>query len=372
MIQSFTSFLQEAWEKSQFSQPTAVQEQAVTVIHEGKDVVVEAPTGSGKTLAYLLPLLHNVDPQVKNTQVVIVAPSKELSMQIVDEVRKWSEGSEIQTASFVGGANIKRQLDRLKKKPQVVVGTPGRLVELVQMKKLKMHEVKTIVLDEGDQLLSTEHDKEIDSLIKTTLKDRQILVVSATLPQEIEKKAVERMNNPEIIRIERKDDELINMKHHYIVCEKREKIEQLKKIINMRNVKALAFSNDIDLLHEFADKLEYKGHKVGVLHSEVTKQERESAIKQFRSGKVPVLLSTDVASRGLDIQDLTHVILLDVPREGKQYIHRAGRTGRAGSSGVVITIVSGIEEKWLSNLAKDLNIEIVKKRFFKGELVDIE
>ncbi|UCZ54004.1 DEAD/DEAH box helicase [Bacillus shivajii] len=370
MIQSFTPFLQEAWEKSNFSGPTPVQEQAVPEINEGKDVIVEAPTGSGKTLAYLLPLLNKVDSQKKSAQVVIVAPSKELSMQIADETRKWSEGSDIQIASLVGGANIKRQLDRLKKKPQMIVGTPGRLQELIQMKKLKMHEVKTVVLDEADQLLSHEHVKEMDDIIKGTLKDRQLLVFSATVPKEIEGKAKERMNQASVIRIEQSDDQLKNVAHYYITCERRDKIEQLKKVMNMPNVKALAFANDIDLLLELSSKLEYKGHSVGVLHSEATKQEREAAIKEFRSGKVPVLLSTDVASRGLDIQDLTHVVQLDVPRDEKQYTHRAGRTGRAGRSGTVISIVSGPEEKWLKQHGKNLNVTFEEKRFYKGELTD--
>jgi len=224
IIQSLQPFLQEAWEKSKFIKPTPIQDKSIVSILEGKDVIAESPTGTGKTLAYLIPALHKIDVENKNVQVLILASSRELVMQILEEIRIWSKGSKIEAAALIGGADIKRQLEKLKKKPHIIVGTPGRVVELVQMKKLKVHEVKTIVFDEGDQLFSDEHQKEVDQIIKSTMKIKQVLVFSATLQEEVEKKAKERMADPLVIRIKDGGIQKENVDHFYIVCEEREKL----------------------------------------------------------------------------------------------------------------------------------------------------
>lgn len=193
-------FLQTAWDKSSFEKLTAIQLHTVRFIIEGKDIIAESPTGSGKTLAYLLPLLQQIDPTEKNTQIVILASSHELVMQIHQEVQEWSRDSEIGSATLIGGANVKRQIEKLKKKPQIVIGTPGRMNELINQKKLKMHQVKTLVLDEADQLLVPEHISTIEKIVKSTLSERQVLVFSATLPETVQSKAKEIMHSPEVIR----------------------------------------------------------------------------------------------------------------------------------------------------------------------------
>ncbi|MDG5786038.1 DEAD/DEAH box helicase [Evansella sp. AB-P1] len=368
IIPSLKPFLQEAWDKSKFTKPTTIQYETVPKILEGMDLIGESPTGTGKTLAYLLPILQKIDPQKKDAQAIILASSRELVMQILEEIRIWSEGSGIDRISLIGGANVKRQLDKLKKKPQIIVGTPGRIVELIQSKKLKVHEVKTLVFDEGDQLFSSEHIKEVDLIIKSTLKDRQIVVFSATLSKGVESKAYERMNSPEVIRINEDVLRGENLEHAYIVCEERDKISTLKKLMNLENFQGLAFSNNTDQIETFSAKLSYQGKSLAVLHGDTTKQERENAIKGFRQGNYPLLLATDVASRGLDIKGLTHVIQLDVPKDMEQYTHRAGRTGRAGKKGTVISIVTSREASILLKLSKKLNINLQEKNFYKGNL----
>lgn len=368
IIQSLQPFLQEAWEKSKFIKPTPIQDKSIVSILEGKDVIAESPTGTGKTLAYLIPALHKIDVENKNVQVLILASSRELVMQILEEIRIWSKGSKIEAAALIGGADIKRQLEKLKKKPHIIVGTPGRVVELVQMKKLKVHEVKTIVFDEGDQLFSDEHQKEVDQIIKSTMKIKQVLVFSATLQEEVEKKAKERMADPLVIRIKDGGIQKENVDHFYIVCEEREKLTILRKLMNIKNMKALAFTNNKNQIEMYAAKLEYKGLRPGVLYSERTKQERETAIKRFRSGKYPLLLATDVASRGLDIKGLTHVVQLEIPKDEKQYTHRAGRIGRAGKSGVVLSLVTRIEVQRLLKLGKKLAVNMKEVRLYKGIL----
>ncbi|HZG73460.1 MAG TPA: DEAD/DEAH box helicase [Chondromyces sp.] len=364
-------FLQQAWEKSGFEEPTAIQEKALPVILEGRDLIAESPTGTGKTLAYLLPLLERIDSSKKNVQAVILASSRELVMQIAEEIRVWGGEGGITAASFIGGANVKRQLEKLKKQPQVVAGTPGRIQELIKMKKLKMHEVKFIVLDEGDQLLVPENMKDVEAIVKSTMKDRQLALFSATLPAETERLAKELMKDPVVTKVGKEEIKSANVDHIYFVAERRDKIKVLERIMRgMEPERALAFISDIGNVEVFAAKLDFNGFQAGLLHSELKKLDRVNALKKFRSGEYPLLLATDVAARGLDIKGLTHVIHFDLAEDATQYTHRAGRTGRAGAEGTVISIVTEREERKLKQLAKQLDISLEKKDFYKGKVVD--
>ncbi|PJN90969.1 DEAD/DEAH box helicase [Bacillus sp. mrc49] len=365
-------YIQEVWKKSGFGQLTPIQTKAIPVIVEGKDIMAESPTGTGKTLAYLLPLLEKIDPEKKSPQALILASSRELVMQINEEVRIWSEGSGITGAAFIGGANVKRQLDKLKKHPQVIAGTPGRIFELIAQKKLKMHEVKTIVLDEGDQLITAEHLGTIQNIIKATLKDRQILVFSATLPADTEQAARKFMNEPELIKVDKHEKMESKVDHLYFVVERREKSKILEKITRIKDVKALAFLNDIAELSVLHEKLSYKGIEMGVLHGESNKVDREKALRKLRSGKSPMLIATDVAARGLDIKGLTAVVHIDMADNIDQYIHRSGRTGRAGADGTVISIVTEREERELKKMARELDIPLSRVTFYGGNIVDDE
>ncbi|MBX9955486.1 DEAD/DEAH box helicase [Peribacillus simplex] len=369
LINDRKPYIQAVWKKSGFGQLTPIQTKAIPVIVEGKDIMAESPTGTGKTLAYLLPLLEKIDPEKKSPQALILASSRELVMQINEEIRIWSEGSGITGAAFIGGANVKRQLDKLKKRPQVIAGTPGRIYELIAQKKLKMHEVKTIVLDEGDQLIIPEHMGTINNIIKTTLKDRQIMVFSATLPEETEKAAREFMNEPEMIKVDKHEKMESKVDHLYFVVERREKSKILEKITRLKDVKALAFLNDIAELSVLHEKLSYKGIEMGVLHGESNKVDREKALRKLRSGKSPMLIATDVAARGLDIKGLTAVVHIDMADNIEQYIHRSGRTGRAGADGTVISIVTEREERELKKMARELEIPLTKVTFYGGNIV---
>ncbi|WP_404452317.1 DEAD/DEAH box helicase [Virgibacillus necropolis] len=364
-------FLQEAWNASGFGAPTIIQEKTSALISEGHDVIAEAPTGSGKTLAYLLPLLQKIDATKKQIQVVILASSHELVMQIHQEIQKWSKGSTIITASLIGGANINRQIDKLKKKPQIVAGTPGRVFELINKKKIKMHEVQTLVLDEADQLIVPEHLNTIENIIKTTLKERQLLLFSATLPQTMEDVAKPYLNDPTVVRVQESETNKPKVDHVYILCEARDKMDMLKKITNIQGSKVLAFMRDIGNLSVVAEKLTYKGLIVGVLHSDTGKEQRAKALKAFRTSDKALLLATDVAARGLDIVDLTHVVNVDLPKDITQYTHRSGRTGRLGSTGgTVVSIIEPYELKRLEKFTKELGFELKEKVLYKGTLTD--
>ncbi|MBT2625574.1 DEAD/DEAH box helicase [Bacillus sp. ISL-32] len=363
------TFIKENWETSGFTKPTAVQEQTAELIMEGKDVIAESPTGTGKTLAYALPVLERIQPEQKHAQAVILAPSRELVMQIFQVIQDWKSGSELRAVSIIGGANVKKQVEKLKKHPHIIVGTPGRVSELIKMKKLKMHEVKTIVLDEADQLILPEHRETMKQIIKTTLKDRQLLCFSATLKQETEQVLREMTQEPEVLKVERSQHDAGKVKHQYLVCDQRDKVKLLQKLSRLQGMQALVFVRDIGNLSVYAEKLAYHHVDLGILHSEAKKMERAKILAAFENGEFPLLLATDIAARGLDIENLPYVIHADIPDEDG-YIHRSGRTGRAGKEGTVISLVTPMEESKLKKMAKRLGLTLQQVVYAKGQLAE--
>jgi superfamily II DNA/RNA helicase len=373
MLNHLKPFLQEAWAKSGFQAATAIQEEAIPFIQEGKDLIAESPTGTGKTLAYLLPLLNKVDADLPALQAVVLASSQELVMQVFQEFQKWSEGSGIRGTSIIGGANLKRQLEKLKKRPHIIFATPGRLLELIKQKKIKMHEVKMVVLDEGDQLLIPEHLNTVQSILKSTMADRQVVLFSATMKAGTEQLAKGLTKDPEVLRIEKDSVSSSGVVEHiYFLCEPRDKIKLLEKIIRIEDSKSLAFINDIGEIQVFKEKLHFKDLSIGILHSDMKKLERQAALKDFREGKMKMLIATDVAARGLDIQGITHVVQIDSPKDITQYVHRAGRTGRMGASGTIISLVTDREERELKRYCRELNIELHKRIFYQGKIAEEE
>lgn len=371
LISGLKDSIQQVWKKAGFSQPTSIQSYAIPHILEKKDVIAQSPTGTGKTLAYLLPVLNMIDSENKAVQAVILASSQELVMQILNEIQKWAEGSGIRGASFIGGANVKRQLEKLKKHPHIVVGTPGRVHELIKQKKLKMHEVKMVVLDEGDQLLVPEHTDTIQQIVKSTLSDRQVVLFSATLPDSIVSIAKELTNHAEIISV--KKDETINaekVNHIYFISEQRDKMKLLEKISRLKQLKALVFVKDIGNLTVLAEKLQFKKINVSILHSDLNKMERQKALRNFRDGKTSMLIATDVAARGLDIEGITHVVHYDFPKDLNQYVHRSGRTGRFGAAGTIISLVTERQERDLKKFAKEIGAHAELKRFHGEGIVE--
>jgi superfamily II DNA/RNA helicase len=364
-----TPFIQKNWEESGFDALTPVQERVLPLILDGKDIVCESPTGTGKTLAYLLPIIQGIDPNRKQAQAVILAPSRELVMQIHQEIQKWTKGSDVTSAAFIGGANIKKQVEKLKKKPHIVVGTTGRLIELMKLKKMKMHEVKTIVVDEFDLMVGSEHIREVKEIIKSTLKERQVLFFSATLSDRTEEVAEDLLQYHEIVKMDANLDNP-QVDHNYVYTELRDKIEALRSLSYFKDIKALVFFNQLEKLSEAEEKLKYKGVELEVLAGESKKTERKQSLDRFRAGKVPMLLTTDVAARGLDITYVSHVIHFDFPTDTKQYIHRSGRTGRMGAEGTVISLVSKREQSFLEKLSKELNLPFQEKTIHGGGLKD--
>lgn len=369
-ITNLNETLQKKWQDANFASPMPIQSQLIPHMLDGSDIVAESPTGTGKTLAFVLPILQKVDTSKKQIQALVVIPSQELGMQIVEVFREWVVGTDITVAQLIGGANINRQMDVLKKKPNIIVGTPGRLQELVKIKKLKMHEINIVVLDEGDQLLSREHRTTVKSLIDATV-ERQLIVTSATITDEIELVAERLMKNPVRIQVSAEDipsqGEVV---HSFVKTEPRDKTELLRRISYLEGMRGLAFVNSLDQLLMKDAKLAYRDAPIVSLHSEMKKDERKKALDDFKSGKVSLLIATDVAARGLDISGLTHVIHVDVPHSIEQYLHRSGRTGRAGADGEVMTLLTYSDEKTYKKWTKELPKKPMQKVWYRGELIE--
>lgn len=354
-------------EKWKFKNEMPIQTKMIPEMLAGKDLVSQSPTGTGKTLAYVLPLLHLVDGTKKKTQALIIVPSQELAMQITDVIREWIKGTPITVAPLIGGANVKRQIENLKKKPTIVVGTPGRLNELIKNRKLKLFDIHHIVLDEGDILLSREHRVMIKNMISGANPDRQVVVVSATITDEIERVAAEFMDEPLRIQLEAKHmPKAGTMTHSYIETVARDKTDILRGLSHLEGIHALAFVNNVDQVLMKEMKLLYNKAPIVVLHADMRSQERQEALRNFRKGKASILIATDVAARGLDITGLTHVIHVDVPYTIEQYLHRSGRTGRAGEDGEVITLLTTHEADDYRKLTKGLRP--IEKVYRHGKL----
>lgn len=354
-------------EKWKFKHEMPIQMKMIPEMLAGKDIVAQSPTGTGKTLAYVLPTLHLVDGSKKQTQALIIAPSQELAVQITDVIREWIVGTNITVAPLIGGANIKRQHERLKKKPTIVVGTPGRLVELVQSKKLKIFDIRHIVLDEGDLLLSREHRVIVKNMIDGANPERQVVVVSATITDEIDRVAHQFMKDPLRINLAENDmPKSGTVTHSYIKAAVRDKTDILRGLSHVDGMRALAFVNNVDQVRMKEMKLEYNKAPIVVLHANMRALDRQEALESFRKGKARILIATDLAARGLDIEGLTHVIHVDTAHTIEQYLHRSGRTGRAGADGEVLSLLSPSEERDYRKLTR--GVRPVEKMWRNGKL----
>lgn len=355
-------------------EPTAIQEQAIPVILAAKDVLGQSETGTGKTLAYLLPIFQKIDTLKKETQAMILTPTHELAIQIQREIETLSKNSDLAVTStaIIGNVNISRQIEKLKQKPNIIVGSSGRILELIQKKKIVAQTIKTIVLDEADRLLDENNASLVKSVIKTTLSRTQLLLFSATLPPTTFQRASELLKTPEVIRVTDKIVIAPTVEHMFFLAEQRDKIEVLRKLIRMIvPTRALIFINKSEEIEKMVEKLKYHGLEAEEIYGGANKSERKKAMDDFRSGKSTLLVASDLAARGLDIKGITHVFNLDLPEDPQLYLHRVGRTGRAGKSGIAISIVNGKEVLHLKRLESAFEIRISPKEMLQGKIVDV-
>lgn len=360
------------------TEPTEVQKKIIPLISEGKNIMFQSETGTGKTFAYLLPLLSRLNStENRMARLMIASPTYELASQIKVQVQKISG---IKCALLIGDAPISRQIELLKEKPEIVIGGPARLLELIHLKKLKADGIETLVLDEADRLLSPELRDSTKGLMERLPKSVQLIGNSATVSKytrEILQKARNGILNDEkenaILFVALPMENVLRkqISHWAIFSERRDKIDTLRSFINAEKPKKLlVFTSKSDQIENIASKLRFKKIDCETLCGKTNKVDRKSAIDRFRSGKTKILITTDLASRGLDIEGITHVVQMDLPEKEDFFIHRAGRTARAGATGINCVIGDAWEMENYARLEKKLKITVFPKMLYKGNVVD--
>ncbi len=321
-----------------FSTPTPIQDQIIPHILKNRDVVGLANTGTGKTAAFLIPLINNLI-QNPSKKVLIMTPTRELAIQIRKEFKIFAQGLNIKATLCIGGTSIKRQISALKQNPDFVIGTPGRLIDLTQRRKLKLNLFSAVVLDEADEMLNMGFINDMKFIIGRMPKNKQTLFFSATLPDKLNSVIKKFVQNP--IKVEVKTRETAaNVEQKIVKINGRSKTLILQSLLKKDGFdKVLVFGRTKHGLNKLSRKLDKKGFNVAIIHGNKSQNQRRKAMKKFKNNHVQALLATDVASRGLDINDITHVINYDLPESYEVYIHRIGRTGRADKTGIALSFV---------------------------------
>jgi len=366
--------LAQALAKMNITEPTDIQAQVIPHMLEGRDVIGQAHTGSGKTLAYLCPILMQIDPTAKQVQALILAPTHELVMQIYRLAVQLCKDAEldIRCMSIIGEANINNQITKLKEKPQLIVGTPGRVLDLIKKKKINCQTIRTVIIDEMDNLLDNTNQETMQNIIKSMLRDRQLAAFSATASTHTLELLKNHMHDPVEIVSKAEVKMNPNIEHFYLIGEQRDKFVLLRKLLHALDEEAeriLIFMNDGPELDFLVDKLNYHKIRTYSLHGIVDKEERQKAMDEFRRGKIKILVSSDLAARGLDIPDITHVINMDFPAEPNEYIHRSGRTARGERTGQCYSLVNPKELAALRIYQRDFEIEVKPVHLVKGKIL---
>lgn len=334
-----------------FEEMTDIQELALPIAITGKDLIGQAKTGTGKTIAFAIPIIEKIKSEEKKVQALVLTPTRELAFQVGLEFEKLA-GSAVHVALVYGGASINTQIDQIRRGANVVVGTPGRVMDHMRRGTLKLDGITTVVLDEADRMLDMGFIKDIRWIVEKTPKTRQTLLFSATMPDPIRKLGEKYMTNPEFVSANKDEDELTvgDICQSYVQSDKKEKMDAFFATVKEdKPSKALVFGKTKRWVEKLHSILRKKKFSVDRLHGDMTQAAREKAIKKFRDSKVKFLVCTDVAARGLDIDDVSHVYNYDLPQEPLTYVHRIGRTGRAGRKGVAVTFVTRpeIRNLWL-------------------------
>src|SRR5688572_329789 len=347
-----------------FEEPTSIQAKAIPLIlSSDRDIIGRAQTGTGKTGAFGLPILNKLNPKSDNIQALILCPTRELCIQITNELQNFAQNlHSVKVIPVYGGASMDTQLYGIKQKPQIIVGTPGRTLDLVNRKKLKLDALQWLVLDEADEMLSMGFKDDMDAIMATISPEKQTLLFSATLPPEIVRMVKTYMQNPIEVAAEQIQTGAENVTHHYYEVQARDRYVALKRILDMHpDIYAIVFCRTRAETKEIAEKLSAEGYNSDALHGDLSQQQREYTLGRFRNKTLQLLIATDVAARGLDVSDLTHVINYNLPDDPDVYIHRSGRTGRAHKKGISITIIHSREHNRIKDLERRIGKPFEKK-----------
>jgi len=355
-------FLLKAVKELGYEKPSPIQEQAIPFLLDGRDIIGQAQTGTGKTAAFALPILANIDPKSSHTQVLILAPTRELAIQVAEACQSYAKYIKgFHVLPIYGGQSYTNQLRQLKRGAQIVVGTPGRVMDHMRRKTLSLDNLKTLVLDEADETLRMGFIDDVQWVLEHTPSDRQIALFSATMPREIQKVAEKHLDKPEIIKIENKTATASTINQRYLMSTGINKLDALTRILEIEEFDGIIiFVRTKVSTEELATKLNARGFSSAALNGDIAQAAREKTVDRLKTGKIDILVATDVAARGLDVPRISHVINFDVPYDTETYIHRIGRTGRAGRSGDAILFIAPREKRMLSSIERATKKSIEK------------
>lgn len=364
---------------SGFEEATPIQAETIPMVLKGQDVIGQAQTGTGKTAAFGLPILQKIDFDNPNVQALIISPTRELAIQTQEEIYRLGKDEKARVQVVYGGADIRRQINALKDHPQIIVGTPGRLLDHIRRHTLKLEHIKTLVLDEADEMLDMGFLDDIESIIKQTPEERQTLLFSATMPAQIKRVGVQFMKDPQQVKIKAKELTTDLIDQYYVRLKEYEKFDTMTRFFDVQDPEViLVFCRTKRRVDEVSKGLEARGYKAAGLHGDLTQARRSQIMQEFKRGKIDILVATDVAARGIDISGVTHVYNYDIPQDPDSYVHRVGRTGRAGKHGVSITFATPNEMDYLREIEKLTKVRMLplkpptEQEAFVGQLNSAE
>lgn len=336
-----------------FEEATPVQAETIPLSLQNKDLIGQAQTGTGKTAAFGIPLIDKIDKNSNVIQGLVVAPTRELAVQVSEELYKIGYGKRVRVLAIYGGQDINRQIRALKTHPQIIVGTPGRILDHINRRTIRLENIHTVILDEADEMLNMGFIEDIETILSKTPENRQTLLFSATMPEPIRKIAEKFMKNPEIVRIKAKEMTVPQIEQYYLEVQEKHKFDILTRLLDIQQPElAIVFGRTKRRVDELSEALNLRGYTAEGIHGDLSQAKRLSVLKKFKEGTIDILVATDVAARGLDISGVTHVYNFDIPQDPESYVHRIGRTGRAGKEGVAMTFITPREKPYLHVVEK--------------------
>ncbi len=337
-----------------YETPSAIQAATIPALLSGRDVIGLAQTGTGKTAAFALPILQRLDHSQKNPQALVLAPTRELALQVCEAFERYASGTKgVHVLPVYGGQGYGVQLSALRRGVHVVVGTPGRIMDHLEKGTLDLSELKYLVLDEADEMLKMGFAEDVETILAKTPKDKQVALFSATMPAQIRRLSAKYLNDPQEITVKEKTSTSVNLTQRYLVVSYPQKVDALTRILEVENFEAMiVFTRTKNETETLAEKLRARGYGAAAISGDVVQVQRERTIKQLRDGKLDILVATDVAARGLDVDRISHVVNFDIPIDTESYVHRVGRTGRAGRTGDAISFVTPRERRLLTSIER--------------------
>ncbi len=345
-----------------FEKATPIQEQIIPLAMQGMDLIGQAQTGTGKTAAFAIPLINKIDEQGPGVQSLILAPTRELAIQVSEEINRLAKYKRVQAVPVYGGEDINKQIRSLKRNPQIIVATPGRFMDHMRRNTIKLDKIQTVILDEADEMLSMGFIEDIELILEQIPGERQTLLFSATMPKRIQTISQKFMSNPQLVSVKNKTMTVDTIEQRYIELKEKDKFDALCRLIDIHAPElSIIFGRTKRRVDELSEALSLKGYDVEGIHGDMKQEKREKVLKKFKRGSISILVATDVAARGLDISGVTHVFNFDLPQDAESYVHRVGRTGRAGKKGISFTFVTPRERDFLYTIEDTTKCKMLKQ-----------